>query len=55
MTSLHRSFIRTLLTILILGTLAPAALAQQRAVRIRIDSTINPITQEYIERTIDHA
>jgi membrane-bound serine protease (ClpP class) len=55
MTSLHRSFIRTLLTILILGTLAPAALAQQRVVRIHIDSTINPITQEYIERTIDHA
>ena len=55
MNSLHRSFIRTLLAIFILCCFAPAVLAQQHVVRIRIDSTINPITQEYIERTIDHA
>jgi membrane-bound serine protease (ClpP class) len=55
MTSLHRSFIHTLLAILFLSTVATTLSAQQRVVRLRIDDTINPITQEYIERSIDHA
>lgn len=54
MTSLHRSFFRTLFTIFSL-CFAAQGLYAQHVVRIRIDSTINPITQEYIERTIDHA
>jgi membrane-bound serine protease (ClpP class) len=54
MNSLHRSFIRTLLAIFFVCSVVPA-LSAQKVVRIRIDSTINPITEEYIERTIDHA
>jgi membrane-bound serine protease (ClpP class) len=54
MTSLHRSFIRILLAAFFICAVAPA-LSAQRVVHIRIDSTINPITQEFIERTIDHA
>jgi membrane-bound serine protease (ClpP class) len=54
MTSLHRSFIRILLAAFFICAVAPT-LSAQRVVHIRIDSTINPITQEFIERTIDHA
>jgi len=54
MNSLHRSFIRTSLAIFFVCAVAPA-LSAQHIVRIRVDSTINPVTQEYIERTIDHA
>jgi membrane-bound serine protease (ClpP class) len=54
MNSLHRSFIRTLLVLFFICTVA-STLSAQHIVRIRIDSTINPITEEYIERTIDHA
>ncbi len=53
MNSLHRSFIRVFPVILILCTLASAQ--TQQVVRVNIDATINPITQEYIERAIDHA
>jgi membrane-bound serine protease (ClpP class) len=54
MTSLQRSFIRIFLTALVVCSIAPTLWAQH-VVRIRIDSTINPVTQEYIERSIDHA
>jgi membrane-bound serine protease (ClpP class) len=54
MNSLHRSFISIFLAAFVVCSIVPAIQAQQ-VVRIRIDSTINPITQEYIERGIDHA
>jgi membrane-bound serine protease (ClpP class) len=54
MNSLHRSFIRILLVLFFVCT-AASTLSAQHIIRIRIDSTINPITEEYIERTIDQA
>ncbi|HEX6879680.1 MAG TPA: nodulation protein NfeD [Terriglobales bacterium] len=53
MNSLHR-FIRVLCVAFVLASCAPALFAQQ-VVRIKIDDTINPITQEYIQRAIAHA
>ena len=54
MNSLHRLLTRIIFATLFTVSIAPALSAQQ-VVRIRIDSTINPITQEYIERAIAHA
>ena len=55
MTSLHRGFIRILIVVLALCGLLPAQNAQQQVVTVKLDDTINPITEEYVDRAIAHA
>jgi membrane-bound serine protease (ClpP class) len=52
MTSLHRNFIRIFLAVL---TLCGVALQAQQVVTVKLDDTINPITEEYVDRAIAHA
>lgn len=55
MTSLHRNFIRIVIAVLALGGLLRAQNAQQQIVTVTLDGTINPITEEYVDRAIAHA
>lgn len=55
MTSLHQNFSRILVVVLALCGLLPAQKAQQQVVTVKLDDTINPITEEYIDRAIAHA
>lgn len=52
MTSLHRDFIRILIAVLFLCGLA---LHAQQVITVKLDDTINPITEEFIDRAIAHA
>lgn len=55
MTSLHQNFSRILVVVVALCGLLPAQKAQQQVVTVKLDDTINPITEEYIDRAIAHA
>jgi membrane-bound serine protease (ClpP class) len=54
MTSLHRNTIRTLIAIFAFGGILAAAQTQQ-VVSVTLDDTINPITEEFVDRAIGHA
>lgn len=54
MTSLHRNIIRSLIAIFAFGGILAAAQTQQ-VVSVTLDDTINPITEEFVDRAIAHA
>jgi membrane-bound serine protease (ClpP class) len=54
MTSLYRNIIRTLIAIFAFGGILAAAQTQQ-VVSVTLDDTINPITEEFVDRAIAHA
>ncbi|MDT8068432.1 MAG: nodulation protein NfeD [Terriglobia bacterium] len=54
MTSLHRYLIRIAIAILAFSGILAAAQTQQ-VVMVKLDDTINPITEEFVDRAIAHA
>lgn len=54
MTSLHRNIIRILIAIFAFGGILASAQTQQ-VVSVTLDDTINPITEEFVDRAIAHA
>ena len=57
MSSLHRQFTYIVIAVFILAGIAAAQRQpeQQDVVRVQLDDTINPITEEYVDRAIAHA